>query len=53
MTHLALIAAETDDAYYEHERLQRLKAEAAELAARVEVIEFRHTPAAIDQPLAA
>ncbi|MEU6397855.1 hypothetical protein ABZ867_12845 [Streptomyces cinnamoneus] len=53
MTHLTLIQAEIDDAWYERKTLQQLKAEAAELVARVQVREFLQTSAAIDLPHAA
>lgn len=53
MTHLTLIQAEIDDAWYEHKTLLQLKAEVAQLAARVQVREFLQTPAAIDLPQAA
>ncbi|WP_327738429.1 hypothetical protein OG749_36205 [Streptomyces nojiriensis] len=53
MSHLTLIQAETEDAWHEHITLQDLKAQAAQLAARVQVREFLQTPAAIDLPMAA
>ncbi|MFC9821401.1 hypothetical protein ACFWG6_30975 [Streptomyces erythrochromogenes] len=53
MTDLTLIAAEAEDAWHEHKTLQQLKAEAAQLVARIQVREFLQTPAAIDLPHAA
>ena len=53
MTHLTLIQAEADDAWYEHATLQRLKEQAVAIEARIQVIEFRQTPAALDLPDAA
>ncbi|MFJ3200987.1 hypothetical protein [Streptomyces sp. NPDC086989] len=51
MTHLTLIQAETEEAWYERDNLQTLKAKAAELEARIEVIEFKQT--VFDPPQAA
>lgn len=53
MTDLTLIADEAEDAWREHKTLQQLKADAAELVARIQVREFLQTPAAIDLPHAA
>jgi hypothetical protein len=53
MTPLTLIQAQTEDAWHERDNLQTLKAKTTELEARIEIIEFRQTPAGIDQPQAA
>lgn len=53
MSHLTLIQAESEDAWYEHKTLQQLKADVAQLVALVQVREFLRTPAAIDLPHAA
>ncbi|MCX5407485.1 hypothetical protein OHA37_26930 [Streptomyces sp. NBC_00335] len=53
MSHLTLIQAETEDAWYEHKTLQQLTAEAAQLVAVVQVHEFLQTSADLDLPYAA
>jgi hypothetical protein len=53
MNDLTLLNAQTDDAWRDRETLDRLKAAAVDLEARIQVIEFRQTSTAIDPPHAA
>lgn len=53
MNDLTLLDAQTDDAWRDRETLDRLKAAAVDLEARIQVIEFRQTPDAHDLPAAA